>query len=332
MGVGAALGGLTGLSSGISSLIGEALGPQVPKANQILDSAMTAYTGVSPTATLKMQTLQSKLAQAQADVKNGKIADPGRVKSLQNEITNLQTATSDQAASGYEGQFLSNLQNILPQLQAISNAQNTGAASGALGLQNQFGTAAGQSILNSQQQLAPQFYSGQSQLGNELFSSPLGLTPQQSAYYNQQFMGNEAAMGLGSSPLGAQNAAFQLTGLNLAQSNTQLGQQQSYLGNYLQPSVPNLFGTFSPTTAQGLGGNTLGSIDPSSILNLQSNLSGLNYAKATQNANTAGGLLSGYDILSGMSGSGVNLQAVNSFFGGGSSGGGSAADFSSMFG
>jgi hypothetical protein len=297
-----------GLVSAGGDILGSYLSPSVPGAQGILGNTMSTYTGTDPKYTVELSKLQQKLAGT---------TNPKAQAKIQGEIDKLQTQIGTESQLGYEPQELANLQNILPQLQAISQAQNQAGAGGALQLQQQYGLPAGQAILGAQQQLAPQFYSGQQQLGQELFGSPLGLTPAQSAYYNQQFMGNEAAMGLGSSPLGAQNAAYQLTGLNLQQANTQLGQQQSYLQNYLQPQVPNLFGTFSPTSATGLGGNMLQSLNPQDFLSLSASLAGQKYAQGISQAQALaspltnlGNSISGMGGMSGMSG-------LGSFFGGG---------------
>jgi len=315
--------GVLGAAGGI---FGSALQPGTPGTMGILDNALSSFYGVNPSNTIALQKDQTKLAALQASLAG---ASPKAQKKIQAQIdalstkeTGLETKIGDLSQEGYSSQFLAGLSSMLPQLQQISQSQNTAAAQSALGLQNQFGTQAGQSILNSQEALAPQYYQGRNQLGSYLSSNlGQGLTPAETAYYNQQFLGNQSAMGLGSSPLGAQNSAYQLAGLNMQQTNTNEGMYQNYLNSYLQPQVPNLFGTFSPTNAQGLGGNSLSSLSPTDLLNLSSNLAGLKYSQQSQQANAIGnGISSIGSGLLGMfgpgGGTGNSLAGLSGFFGG----------------
>jgi hypothetical protein len=321
---GSAGGGVTGFGDLFSSM----LTPGPPTAGGVGNEATQPYYGYSPEQQIQLQNLQNKLAQTTNAKQQGKIQD---------QINNLQTKISDTSQLGYESQFLKNLQTSIPQLQQIANAQNAGSAAGAVAMQQQYGLPAGQAILGAQQQLAPQFYQNQTALGNTLGANIgpggfQGLTPAQTAYYNQQFMGNQAAMGLGSSPLGAQNAADQLTGLNLQQANTQEAQMQNYLNNYLQPTVPNLFGsTYSPQSATSLGGNTLSALSPQDYLSLASSLAGVKYGQEQQMAqawtapmtDSAIGLMSaggaspsGMQMAGGNSSSGFDSQiaAANQYY------------------
>lgn len=313
----------SGISSALGSVFSSALAPGTPKVSGILGNADAAYYGtLNPKQQGQLTKDQSRLSMLQGELSG---ATGGKQNHIQNAINQLnkqiatlnQTAASDKQ-NGYLNQFLTNLTGELPQLQQISAAQNTAANQTALQGQQQFGLPAGQAILGAQQALAPQFYQNQDKLGQFLGGQlGQGLTPQQTNFYNQQFMGNEAAMGLGSSPLGAQNAAFQLTGLNQQQANFNEQALQQYLGGYLQPSVPNIFGQQSQaglTGASMLGGNSLQAINPSDVLNMQSNLTGLQYANKTQQANALGGALG--NIAGGESA----LQDFSTFFGGGGKG------------
>lgn len=291
--------------------------PGVPKLSSILDTALGSAYGSNPQQQIQLQTLQNKLAKA---------TNPQQKKQLQNQINTLQTAIGNTSESGANNQFLNMLQSYYPQLAQQQQGINANANQFGLQQQNQFGLPVGQSIAGAQQQLNPQFYAGQQQLGNELFNQPLGLSPQQVQFFNNQLMGNQSAMGLGSSPLGAQNTALALTGLNLQQANTQLGQQQGFLNSYQQFQVPNLFSpeaALGSTSTQQLGGNSLSSISPETLLNLQSNLAGLKFAQGTQQANAINGAIGGVgSSLLGMAmGGGGGMMGgsggFSSFFGGG---------------
>jgi hypothetical protein len=337
----------------ISNLIGQgvtdALMPGTPGVSGILNKADAAYYGtLMPSQQNKLSKDQSKLATDQADLASGTGGKglQGHIAQLNSQIDKLNSLSAQDQKEGYLNQFLTNLTGELPQLQAISASQNTAADQSALQGQQQFGLPAGQAILGAQQALAPQFYNNQTALGQTLGQggnlqngSFAGLTPQQTQFYNQQFMGNQAAQGLGSSPLGAQNAAFQLTGLNQQQSNFNEQALQQYLGGYLQPSVPNIFGQQSQsglTSATSLGGNSLQAIDPSSIANLQSSLTGLNYNTQVQNAQSLGsslGQLGGALLTSAFGGVGGIGGAIGGAAGGGAAGGlGGLASLSGFFG
>lgn len=245
---------MSSLTDIFGSLISKSLSPGTPTASGILGNADAAYFGTLTPGQQHTLTLdQSKLGKLQGELGSATGAKQSHIQAaidhLNAQIANYQQTAANDKQNGYLNQFLTNLGTELPQLQQISQAQNTAANQSALQAQQQFGLPAGQAILGAQQALAPQFYNNQTALGQALGQggnlqngSFQGLTPQQTAFYNQQFMGNEAAQGLGSSPLGAQNAAFQLTGLNQQQANFNEQALQQYLNSYLQPSVPNIFG------------------------------------------------------------------------------------------
>lgn len=306
---GAALGAIGDIAG---PLISGALAPGVPKTAGISSKASSAEYGVNPNFTLAMSQLQTALSTATTDEQRSKIQD---------QITQLQQKQSNLATTGNVQQFLGNLGSELPQLQGLANSQNQSSTQGALGLQQQFGLPAGQAFLGAQQQLAPQFYAGQQQLGQEAFGTPLGLSPQQTQYFSNQLNAQQAQQGLYGSPLSAQNTALNLTGLNLQQANTQMGQQQSFLNNYLQPQLPNLFsGASSPVSATQLGGASLNSLSPQDFLSLQAALSGLKFNQGTQQAQAiGGGIQSAFNAFGGSGGG-----SASSIFGGGTTGGGSS--------
>jgi len=279
------------LSTIFGALIGKALAPGEPKGTGIVDQALATEYGVNPKQQQALKDLQGKLASATTYADKAKI---------QKQIDDLQKNISTTAGKGYTSNFLQNLASEFPQLQNIANTQNAAAAQGGIGLQNQFGLPAGQAILGAQTALAPQFYGGQQQLGQDLFGSPLGLSPQETQFFTNQLNAGQAAQGLYGSPLSAQNTALNLTGLNLAQANTQEQQRQQYLNSYLQPLVPNLFTpAANPLSAGQLGGQSLQSLGPQDFLSLQAGLSGLKYNNQAQFASQLGGGLGslGSDII-----------------------------------
>lgn len=300
-----AAGGILGSGGDIAgTLISGALAPNTPKESDIFSAAgQSLYGGLSIDAQNQLNQLQS-------------VQNP--TPQQQQQIQQLQQTASNR--TGYLGQILAANQTFQPQANQIALQSQMQGASGLAQnqqqLQSQYGGQLGQTLLAQNQALNPQYFSAQNQLGNTLNTQLAsgGLTPQQVQFYQNQFQAGQAAQGLGDSPLGAQNAALQLTGLNLQQNQQNIANSQGYLNTFGFQQTPQISGA-GVNTSNILGGS-LTAPSLSDANNLASNLAGLQYQQQLGFANQLGSGLGG--LASAGYSNGTNTSSMG---GGGMSGG-----------
>lgn len=301
--------GVSDIASGIGSLIGTGvsgiLAPNAPTALGMSNGSIDQfYYGLNAAPYNKLQ----KLLALQ---KSGTLTPQ-----QQSQLNELQTKSAQNAVLPKE---LAAQQAFMPQFeqeqQQLLASQTQALAGQYTGLTNQ---------------LNPQYGQIQSTVGNQINSQiGMGLNPQQIAFFGQQLGGQEAAMGLGSSPLGAQNTALALTGLDLQQQQQNTQNALSFSGAFPNPASGILglgIGT-SPSTT-GLAG---GSVTPQSLQEYQAlagAITGQNYGYAMTQSNALGGAV-------GQIGGGIAELALDYFTGGmgslgsmGGSGGGGGMNMS----
>lgn len=361
---GAAAGVAGGMSDVFGSLISNALSPNSPTLGSVYGQG-NAYLYGTPTPG-QNQTLskdsstisadQTKLAQLQQQLAAGQsnpFAHLGTsTKQLQNQIdqlqkkmgktqtqqSNLQTKLGQESSNSLASNTLAAQTQYLPAFQNLANALTNTSIQQSQAAQQQYGLAGGQILQQQQQALNPEYYAANAALGQQLTNAatggpggtPMGLSPQQLQFFQQQFAGQQAAQGTYGSGLSAQNMALQLTPLELAQQQQNIGNLQGYLNTYQQAQLPNYM-TPQQTTMQGLVGSLFTPPSAQSVYNTQAGLVNANYANGLAQANTMGsalgGLASGYDAISGA------MSGMNGSGGGAGAGsGGGMGGFGSLIG
>ena len=155
-------------------------------------------------------------------------------------------------------------------------------------LQEKYGLAMGQEAKSEMQALNPEYYSMRDALGKTIQAGiGQGLSPDQSNYFGQQMAQGQAARGMYQSPLSAQNTAYNLTQMDAAQRQQNLGNASGFLGGYGMFGAPNV----------GIpGGNQMPQMQQmyGDIGNLNNNLAAMQYAgqmaQANQQSQLWGGL------------------------------------------